>query len=195
MREVIDRNKFVIILGLILSVIFAVIIILSQNKNTSLTLTPAKKGENFKIESKDYEKPNPKNNTAFTNKAGESSKETTNPKIENASPKIIKPIDRIDEVIANMEPVIIEFNDEDGFVPISSTAIQDQKLTWVNKTNRVIEIEQTVDRYDNLPEVIEIDPGQSYTIKLTEYKNWGYRELKNRRVGTIFVYKKKTNQN
>lgn len=197
MKNIIKRNKFTILLGLILSIVFVVIIVLSQNEDSEFTLKPAKKNEDFEITTERPDQENQPFDNSEENKTNEtdsnniSGSNQANNGVLDSSSNVEKPADRVDEIISNMEPVRISFNEEGGFIPIDETAIEDQRLVWVNNTNRIIEIKQTIQKYDNLPETIKIGSGQTYSMQLTEPKNWGYKELISEHTGTIFVYPKK----
>ena len=186
MFKIIKRNKFTILLGLILSVVFVVIIILSQSKENNFSLTPAKRNETFEVETE------PSQNSQTPTETGESNIPTSNQPTDNTEDlNLPTPKEVVDEKVANMEPIRIRFSEEKGFIPNDYTAIEDQTLIWENNTDRTIKITETIEKYTDLPEVVEIGAGQSYSLQLTEPKKWGYKELESGRVGTIYIYAKK----
>lgn len=198
MLKIIKRNKFTILLGLILSIIFATIIILSQGRENSFILTPAKRNESFQVETNQ----NTNSNTGsfvqdtaqpegFTNPTPTDSTEVES----TGTIDYVKPIENVDEIISNLDPVTIPFTSDKGFVPRNTNGVQGQRLIWANNTDRIIKIIQIDTKYTNLPETIEIGPGQTYGLTLTEWGDWEFRETESGITGSIFVYKKKSTQN
>ena len=82
--------------------------------------------------------------------------------------------------------VSIEFKNV-GWVPNFVEVMKDQKIVWTNKTDKEIFLRQRTPAYDELKELITIEPGKSFEFRMTAVGDWNYDESQSKYFATIRV--------
>ena len=84
---------------------------------------------------------------------------------------------------------------EDGFEPSVVTVKSGEAITWVNETSRTVQVGSDAHPTHTVnPDltggefVMEITPGESKTVTVTEVGTWGYHDhLATQKTGTVVV--------
>ena len=85
---------------------------------------------------------------------------------------------------------VLEINyTENGFSPKAARAIQGQAVKWTNKTDKVIYLRQKTPTYPDLIQAVQIDPGLSFSYRLTKDGTWNYEEETSGSFAYVEVYR------
>jgi hypothetical protein len=171
LKNFIDRNKPIFLVGAATLLIFFGIIVFNQKRNPGET-----KLRNVKEETEIYIVETEKN------KAGEDIIET----LEELDAYIEEHAEEIYD--STMGVFVIEFT-ENGFQPKNSRALQGQLLRFVNKTTKDIYIKQRISGYDELKEPVKIEAGGTFTLRLLKDILWGFEETTTKSVGSLYIFK------
>lgn len=74
-----------------------------------------------------------------------------------------------------------------GFRPKIAKAVLGQAVRWINNTDKTIYLKQKTPTYADLSNLIQIDPGQAFSYRLTEEGDWNYEEDLSKYFATIEV--------
>lgn len=90
------------------------------------------------------------------------------------------------EIDSTLGTVNIDFT-KYGWVPRLATAVKDQKVVWINKTDQDIFFRQRTPTYDALSELMKIEPGKSFEFRVSEVGDWNYDESLSNFFATVRV--------
>lgn len=88
---------------------------------------------------------------------------------------------------ASLGVINVEFTDF-GWVPKFVDAAKDQKVVWTNKTGKEIFFRQRTPAYNDLTELIRIDPGKSFEFRMSVVGDWNYDESQSNDFATVRVF-------
>ena len=166
MKSFFERNKPVFTIGLVTLVVFLGLISIYATKSHN-NLTVMKK-----IGSED---------TSYNVAEEETSKEPeTKQTSESAQLKAEAEVD------ATLGVVNIEFTNV-GWIPKFVEVAKDQKVVWTNKTDKEIFFRQRTPAYNDVGELIKIDPEKSFELRMTVVGDWNYDESQTKYFATIRV--------
>jgi len=167
------RNKPIFVMGTVFLLIFLGIIIYYKAKPHEETNMSKVGDESFyrvlEDEQKKYEE---------TLSDGSNNQKNQNEQEEAVIPEV-----SVDEKFGILE---IEYTDE-GFKPRAIKTVQGRAVRWTNKTDKVIYLHQRKPTYDELKELVEIKPGESFNFRLSELGIWTYEENESKHFGSIEV--------
>ncbi len=81
----------------------------------------------------------------------------------------------------------IKYTNE-GFSPKAGTGYLNKKVTFINKTDKTITIEQTEIKFEEFGAARVLAPGETYEMVFTKDKMWNFREKESGDTGSVFIY-------
>jgi hypothetical protein len=168
------KNIPVLIIGVIVAIVFVVITVIGQSRDSETTLVDAITST-FNVTQKET----PTSDEPIPEYVAQNM-----PSATDAPPEDLKKTD-----VSSTYPVLeIEFT-ETGFKPNSSNARTGQIVRWVNKTEREIQIKELIPKYPAFAVGLKIQPGESFEQLLNVQKIWTYEELGSGLIGKLIIFK------
>lgn len=208
------RNLPVFILGAVIAIFFAFLIIVSQNKKTDFSPASFKRVEEDVFNEREATNPvEPEeeisNNANTSNDAKPLFLGEYNPSLrdEEGFPTPPKPEsikypksivgneeDRLAVLSAEQEEyarrtktIYIDYTEAAGFTPNSTSATTGQKIVWTNKSATTIKLEQTLPKFDEFKNGVEIEPNKTFEFRPTKDKLFTYIEATSRKFGAVTI--------
>lgn len=163
-KDLLVRNKSIFMMGLFTCVVFLIVIGFSSLKETqepALVKVTQEQNESMLSTEREIEIP------AVVQKDEEKKNSDTAVKPENLEIKYTS----------------------SGFIPRDSKALLNQKVKWVNTTGNSIFLQQKTQKYAELEQPVEIKPGESFELTLTQPNFFTFEEVDTKSFGSIMVYK------
>lgn len=172
-KNFLERNKSIFVIGVILGIVFVAIIlfyVIKPHEETELSNVKTADQQFYKVAYENLDEENSGNNLEETGDENQPQEEKT-PEMTTDEKYGILQIDYIDS----------------GFSPRITRAALGQAVSWTNKTDKTIYFRQIKKSYPELEELIEIKPGESFNIRMTVLGIWSYEESESRNFGSIDV--------
>jgi plastocyanin len=173
-----ERNKPIFFIGGLMAIIFIILIVVYASKNTESTGLMETNEMDKEFYEVSYEESSEQNQTDNQYNRDENTK--SNNETEESSNLTQQ---EIDERYGTLQ---IEYT-EKGFRPGNIRIALGQEVSWTNKTDRVIYLHQRKETYSELKDKIEINPGESFSFRLTELGVWTYEESETGDYGRLEV--------
>lgn len=77
---------------------------------------------------------------------------------------------------------------EKGFTPKLARVVQGQVVKWTNKTDKIIFLKQKTPTYSELKDLVQIDPGQTFSFRVSKSGTWNYEEDISKYFAILEVY-------
>jgi hypothetical protein len=168
-RDFIERNKAVFVIGFLTLTIFLSIIIISEARRV-------RKGNDspklIRVED---------TTAAIETTADDSGIETSGPAL-NTLDITYSDVDK------NYGTLLIAYTDR-GFVPNNAKAILGQKIEWVNKTDKSVYIAQKTVFFDEFKTPLFLPAGGVFQFRLYKDGEWGYEVPETGVSGSINILK------
>lgn len=111
----------------------------------------------------------------------ENDQESENPNISDFEDGLSE--QQIDEKFGTID---VEYTEE-GFKPRANIAALGQEFVLTNKTDRTINFYQRKKSYPDFPDIIKIEPEESFSLRMTVLGMWTYHEDTTRDFGYVDV--------
>lgn len=177
-----DRNRPIFSIAAFLALVFVGLIIyykIKPHKETTLSKVNSTDEEFYKVAYDDYYQ-----DTGLELPEESENYQPENDGQTNGNENLPDPSEQtVDERYG-----ILEINyTTDGFSPRVTRAKQGQTVRWTNNTEAPITIHQRKQTYTEFSSDVEIKPGETFSIVLSELGIWTYEEKETRSFGSIEV--------
>jgi len=177
-----DRNRPIFSIAALLALVFVGLIVyykIKPHKETTLSKVNGADEEFYKVAYDDYYQ-----DTGLELPEEYENNQPENDGQTNGNENLPSPTEQtVDERYGILE---ISYT-TDGFSPRVTRARQGQTAKWTNNTDAAILIHQRKQTYTEFSSDVEIKPGETFSIVLSELGIWTYEEKETRNFGSIEV--------
>lgn len=177
-----DRNRPIFSIAAFLALVFVGLIVyykIKPHKETTLSKVNRADEEFYKVAYDDYYQ-----NTGLDLPEEYENNQPENEDQTNGNENLPSPSEQtVDEKYGILEIIYTT----EGFSPRVTRARQGQTVKWTNNTDALITIHQRKQTYTEFSNDVEIKPGETFSIVLSELGIWTYEEKETRNFGSIEV--------